>query len=366
LSEIEHYLAQSLAPDLLDPDAPAPVRASTVETRKQRLHELASARVNRGTPPTEIRGLADLVRPEALRDALRFFVERAGNNVQRHIMTKAVLARSVARNFLKLPDTELTELDRICKPIVRRLREHSQRGLTEQNKRRLMQFRDEKNVEALLNLPLQLHSRAKSLPVDLRSALTVQTALAIELFIMTLLRSTNIRCLSYCRNFVWARSQGRQVVHLLLSAQQVKNFVDMEIPLSGRTIPLLRSYMEIYQPILSRGYSTDLLFPGMDSQPLGSSLFSGRITNTILKETGLVMNLHLFRHLGALSYLNAHPGDYETVRRFLGHKSIMTTINFYVGLEAIAAFRRYDEVILGLAAAHSFPVRSNSLEKRLH
>jgi site-specific recombinase XerD len=167
---------------------------------------------------------------------------------------------------------------------------------------------------------------------------------------MTILRSSNIRCLSYSRHFVRPR-QGCSVTHLLLSVHEAKNSLAMEIPLPERTIVLLRSYIHIYQPIVSRGHATDLLFPGTNANPKCSTGFFKQIINTIVKHTGLEMNPHLFRHLAALTFLKAHPGEYETVRRFLGHKSIATTINFYVGLEAIAAFRRYDEVILAIGSA---------------
>ncbi len=56
------------------------------------------------------------------------------------------------------------------------------------------------------------------------------------------------------------------------------------------------------------------------------------------------MNPHLFRHFAGWNYLKAHPGDYETVRQLLGHKSINTTIVFYTGIEVIAAHERYDEL----------------------
>ena len=44
-----------------------------------------------------------------------------------------------------------------------------------------------------------------------------------------------------------------------------------------------------------------------------------------------------FGHAAAAIYLKHHPGDYETVRRLLGHKNIQPTIQFYCGLETIAA-----------------------------
>ena len=60
---------------------------------------------------------------------------------------------------------------------------------------------------------------------------------------------------------------------------------------------------------------------------------------------GSTCNLHLFRHLAGFVFLRQHPGEYETVRQLLGHKSLATTIGFYTGLEHADAFRRYDQVL---------------------
>jgi integrase len=57
------------------------------------------------------------------------------------------------------------------------------------------------------------------------------------------------------------------------------------------------------------------------------------------------MTLHQFRHALAAVYLKDHPGDYETVRRFLGHRSIRTTVKFYCGLETIQATRLLGDVV---------------------
>lgn len=89
----------------------------------------------------------------------------------------------------------------------------------------------------------------------------MQAAVAIELFFITLLRSDNIRCLSYSRNFMRATSHGRPVMHLYIPADQVKNSIDLEILLGKYTTDLVRTYMTIYQPIMARGHNTDLLFP---------------------------------------------------------------------------------------------------------
>ncbi len=75
---------------------------------------------------------------------------------------------------------------------------------------------------------------------------------------------------------------------------------------------------------------------------------SQQITEVIARETGLVMTPHQFRHLAAMLYLEDHPGEYETVRRVLGHKSMKTTTDFYTGLETRSAVRHFDRTILRL------------------
>lgn len=82
--------------------------------------------------------------------------------------------------------------------------------------------------------------------------------------------------------------------------------------------------------------------PRREPGPLGT-----KVKAMIRKELGLTLNIHAFRHLCASLYLKAHPGDYETVRLLLGHKSIATTTSFYCGLEKGDAFRRYDALLDG-------------------
>jgi hypothetical protein len=39
------------------------------------------------------------------------------------------------------------------------------------------------------------------------------------------------------------------------------------------------------------------------------------------------------------------PGEYETVKRLLGHRNIQTTINFYCGLETTQANEAFGKII---------------------
>jgi len=43
--------------------------------------------------------------------------------------------------------------------------------------------------------------------------------------------------------------------------------------------------------------------------------------------------------------LKRNPGELETVRLLLGHRSVETTTRAYSSMEQAAAFRRYDDLI---------------------
>jgi hypothetical protein len=47
-------------------------------------------------------------------------------------------------------------------------------------------------------------------------------------------------------------------------------------------------------------------------------------------------------------WLKHKPGDYETVRRTLGHRNIQTTIKFYCGLETLQANKAFGDMVRGL------------------
>ena len=74
--------------------------------------------------------------------------------------------------------------------------------------------------------------------------------------------------------------------------------------------------------------------------------FGQTLGEEIYRQTGLIMNPHLFRHFAAYLYLRERPGDYETVRRLLRHKKLETTMQFYAELSSQWAVEHYDDVVL--------------------
>ena len=84
------------------------------------------------------------------------------------------------------------------------------------------------------------------------------------------------------------------------------------------------------------------------TDPRPRELFGDQVSRHVFKATGLVVNLHLFRHIAAKFYLDQNPGGYEVCRRILGHQSMETTTKFYAGMETASASRHFDEEILKL------------------
>ena len=78
---------------------------------------------------------------------------------------------------------------------------------------------------------------------------------------------------------------------------------------------------------------------------MDASGLSTRIAARIRKETGLEVHTHLFRHFAAKVWLDANPGQYEALRRILGHAELSSTLNAYAGFEASAVTRRYADLI---------------------
>jgi site-specific recombinase XerD len=125
----------------------------------------------------------------------------------------------------------------------------------------------------------------------------------------------------------------------------VKNRVDLNFKFDQPLTDLIDEYIREFRPTLLRGANASWLFPGEDGRPKQKLFFSKQITVRIQKAIGLEITVHQFRHAAAAIYLKHHPGDYETVRRLLGHRNIQTTIQFYCGLETMEATEQFGKLI---------------------
>ena len=123
----------------------------------------------------------------------------------------------------------------------------------------------------------------------------------------------------------------------------VKNNEDLNFDLDTRLTEMIDEYVHEFRPAVLHGSNDAWLFPGKTGRSKDAHLFSIQITDRIT--TGLRITTHQFRHAAAAVYLKHRPGDYETVRRLLGHRNIRPAINFYCGLETIHTTRLFSDIV---------------------
>jgi integrase len=136
---------------------------------------------------------------------------------------------------------------------------------------------------------------------------------------------------------------------LVFPDYDVKNGVPLEFAFDETTTALIDEYLHRHRPHLMRGFNHDWLFAGAGQEHKVTKTLSEQISLRLWKELGLEITPHMFRHAAAYIMLKADPGNYELVRRVLGHRSIATTRNFYIGLETLEATRLFGEMVTDLA-----------------
>jgi integrase len=341
--DVDSYLERLAGRDLLAELDFRPLRPSSIATRERQLRQFASALVHRGRDPQTVRGLADLVAIDTLKDGLRFFLDRAGNKKTKAVHDLACALRAMARHHVKVDIAHLDKLRAICRQL-----DPGGRGLTDKNRDLLRQFDDERNLAALLLLPERLVVEVRRHKSPSRAdALLVQLALAIELELMVPLRIGNLVRLDLDRHLLRTRASGRSVVHLVIPGAEVKNGVDIEAALPAPTLALLDLYLGTYRPLLLV-VPTSSLFPGKGGKPKNRSTLGLQISRVIRQRTGLRVNPHAFRHIMTKVGLAAEPGNYGMMRLVNGHKSVGTVERYYSGTEGSVAVRRFDDHVLRL------------------
>jgi len=340
IADLDRYLARLTSTDIFDLQSSRPLAAVTVAHRRGQILRFVGELVATGVSAASIPDLRALVEPGMAYRGLQAMLDRKGGpSGMIHGVAYALLA--IAKHYTGSSEDDVAKLRRACARL-----KPKRHGMTPKNRARLRQFDDPQNLTRILTLPQELLQEAKTKVVAPRhAAALVEVALAIELLQMTALRVKNLASLNLDENIQWSRSSKRGVCHLVVDGRQVKNGEDIDVELEGETVALLRIYLDRYRHNLAPAKSR-WLFARQDGRSSVSPIvLARRISETIRKRTGLAVNVHLFRALGAKIYLDQHPGGYEIVRRTLGHKQLSTTTAAYTGMESVSAAKHFDQTI---------------------
>jgi len=337
LCDLAGFMQRSAHPDPFAEDEPVrALAASTIKHRTAMLKRFASELLRTGVPEEEIGSVAALCAPGLAKRGLQAMVVRKDNRTSAVIDDMATILLSCAHR-LGLDENMRAGLA----DLARRVTIPPQRGLTSKNRERLRVLRDDATLRRLLELPDRLCAMRRGLKPK-AAALAREDALAIAILLVCPLRIGNIAGIHIDHNL---QRPGDGRVFLNFSEDEIKNHRPMEFEVPPDVRRMLDRHLTNRSPLLCPP-GTPWLFPRRDgTDHVDGNSLSTRLAQRIRKETGIIMNAHLFRHLAAMLWLDANPGGYEAARRLLGHSSVSKTINVYSGLETHSVFEAFGNVL---------------------
>lgn len=336
-TDVEAYLEWLSGKDIFAKTAPPkPCRPATIRLKRDHIIGAASVYISTVEGDCELNSLSDLVQPDSVKAILRSYLARTNDKpTQFHrAMTGALI--QIAKHWVESDEADIDAL----KELRRRLGSDST-GLTDKNRRALLQFEAPENQARLLLLPRKLFEKASRKGAkDVRAAVLAQIGLAIEILLMAPMRMGN---LSQLRIDQHVTGYGEEL-HIVLPGSETKNGEEVVYPLKGESMDLFDLYLRRYRPRLA-GEDCVWLFPNIRGSRKVQETLSHQIKKTILDETGLTITPHQFRHLAAKLLLDNQPGNYEGARQLLTHRSLKSTTNFYTELQTKNAAREFDQML---------------------
>ncbi len=330
------YLRRLSGADLSEDGPVKALRPISLKMRDRQLRMAASALVLQGVDAAELTSLADLVTLDRFKLALQFYLDRNGGKAPPQLGNLAAGLKAVAEHWVRIDDGELLKM----KKLVGRVTD-GRRGMTAKNRERLRPLDDPETVKAFLALPQRIHADVeKDKRAPRRRAIKAQMAAAIAILQAAPIRIANLARIDLRRNLI---ARGG-CVYLIIHETETKNGEPVDVELPRSAVEIIAWYARDYRPLLVKA-PTDALFPGEGAGSKAIHWLGEQIGETVRRYTGLEFNAHLFRHAAGKIFLDQRPGEYEVVRRVLGHRSISTTVAIYTGAETRAAGALFASVV---------------------
>ena len=341
--EIDEYIDRLSHKDPFDEDGPTrALRPHSLKNIRAQLRQYLDGLVATGLEPAQMTSLRVVISAEQLRKVFTAMMARRRLNAPTpnfHNIASAVLA--IANYHLKLPDVELNRIRKLkgrCSGYAV--------GMTAKNATRLGQFNNWENVARLISLPSVAMDRFLASERRRFDALQAMRATAINILLVCPMRCRNLARLDIDKHLTADRRGTVTHYSIRIPGEEVKNRTALAYELNAHHSKILHQYILKVRPLISEHRGTALFPRRSDGTPQRPGQIGQAIQKFVYDELGLDINPHLFRHLAAKLYLDQKPGEYETVRRILGHKKLQTTLDFYAELSNRWAHKKYDESVL--------------------
>jgi len=320
----------------------APCKPSTIKVRRAKLVAFVRKAVSEGIPISTLASFRELLDPDLVQRVFDAYWRESGEHPSIYLIELASLLLGIARETRCVDEAAIARLD----DMRAVLDEYRPVGLTEKNMALIRQVLSSDIWRRVVNLPWQLMRQANAIRdrAPMKAAGLAQLAVAVGILTVFPIRLGNLGAIRIGENLIRPGGPGAPY-WLTFSVYDVKNRVRLETVFDAELTALIDDYVDNHLHVLLRGSNEPWLFPGIQGGHKGLATLSSQITKCIHRATGLRVTVHQFRHAAAALILRAKPGNYEYVRRILGHLNLQTTINFYIGLETAQANQEFGEII---------------------
>jgi integrase len=319
-------------------DAPSKaLRPTSILHYRRLILRFVGEAVHSGTDPATVLDLACLTEPGLVERTLRYVLQINGQKSSPSICQTTRLLGRVAV-WSGASDGNHRQLVKLAKKVA--VPHHT--AMTPKNRARLRALQNDTNLFRLLDLPEMLFA-AKSIKAKAYTrALGREDALAISILQYCPIRVQNLSQIQLEHN-IQRPGDGR--AYLVFEDNEVKNSQPLEFEIPREVVKMMDNHLQTRCPMLCPP-GTPWLFPKRDgSRAVAPSELASRISKRILKETGLEVNAHLFRHLAVMLHLDHNPGAYEVATRLLGHSKTGRTIRVYSGMETRSATKAFSDLV---------------------
>jgi integrase len=327
-----------------------PCSASTIEMRRRELIAAVKTAVKSGIPLASLTSLRDLIHPDVAERILESYLPKDEGCAPTYTINLSCRFLSLAHAVGNFDVEALQRLE----DLRFDLEDKREDGMTPKNLALIRSVLTEGVWSRGVNLPRELmHEARRMRHAPVRAAVLAQMAAAVAILTVAPIRLGNLASIRLGENLI--KPGGPDSDYWLVFAKyEVKNRQSLDHRLDEKATAIINEYVHDFRPALLRGSNADWLFPGEVGDHKEKISFSTQIVERVQKSTGLRITVHQFRHAAGALIIQHRPGEYELVRRILGHKSIETTKRFYLALETTQASQIFTDII------------RNKLQENLH
>jgi hypothetical protein len=322
-----------------------PLHTSTITARGREFYVMARTAVKSGVPIESLDSLGALMAPEIAEKILDALWRKNGEEPTTFTINLGWRFLGIAKETKCLDEAACNRLHEMC----RSLEPYRRKGITDKNMELIQKVLTPGVWGRVVKLPLALMAEARTCEAGspVRAAVIAQMAVAIAILCVAPVRLENLTKIRLGYNLV-KRGGPESDFWLQFPDYDVKNRRRLDHPLKSYVTKLIDEYVFDFRPALLRGSNEDWLFPGQKGGAKDKISFSSQIKARILTGAGLRMTVHQFRHAAGAIILLRRPGEYALVQQLLGHASVQTTIDSYIGLENLRASEIYGKLVTDL------------------